>query len=74
LFIYLDESGDLIEGFDSKDLVRCWTWIYLSQLLGEDLTKDRHYAINPDGSEYDDDVGDPAEVGGTELIPELFNH
>lgn len=64
----IDAMRDLIEGFDSKDLVRCWTWIYLSQLLGEDLTKDRHYAINPDGSEYDDDVGGPAEVGGTDGI------
>jgi TPR repeat protein len=64
------ESGDtdamrqLIEFYDKGDLVRCWTWIYLAQLLGSDLTQDSHYAINEDGSDYDDDVGGPAFVGG----------
>lgn len=28
------------------------------------ITKDSHYAINEDGSEYDDDVGGPAYVAG----------
>lgn len=59
---------ELIEGFDSKDLVRCWTWIYFSQLIGEDLTKDRHYAIHENGSSYDDDVGGPMYVDGTDGI------
>jgi hypothetical protein len=59
---------ELIEGFDSKDLTRCWTWVYLSQLLEKDLTSDRYYAINPDGSEYDDDIGGPMEVGGTDGV------
>jgi TPR repeat protein len=64
------ESGDtdamrqLIEVYDKGDLVRCWTWIYLAQLLGSDLAQDSHYAINEDGSDYDDDVGGPAFVGG----------
>lgn len=58
----------LIEDFDSKDLARCWTWVYLSQLLGEDLTKDRHYAIHENGSSYDDDVGGPMFIDGTDGI------
>lgn len=55
---------ELIENHEKADLLRCWTWVYLSQLLGEDLTQDRHYAINEDGSDYDDDVGGAAYVGG----------
>lgn len=68
------ESGDtdamlqLIEEHDQDDLLRCWTWVYLSQLFGTDLTKDAHYAINEDGSEYDDDVGGPAYVAGRDGI------
>lgn len=70
------EAGDtyamreLIESYDQHDLLRCWTWVHLSRLLNHDLTQSRHHAINPDGSEYDDDVGGPAEVageGGVEL-------
>lgn len=68
------ESGDtdamlhLIEEHDQGDLARCWTWVYLSRLVGTDLTKDAHYAINEDGSEYDDDVGGPAYVAGRDGI------
>ncbi|MGY0556697.1 hypothetical protein [Lysobacter sp. A421] len=68
------ESGDtdamlqLIEEHDQGDLLRCWTWAYLSQLVGRDLTRDAHYAINEDGSEYDDDVGGPAYVAGRDGI------
>lgn len=64
------ESGDteamlqLIEEYDHGDLQRCWTWAYLSRLVGTDLTQDAHYAINEDGSDYDDDVGGPAYVAG----------
>jgi len=54
----------LIENYDKKDLVRCWTWIYLSQLLGNDLSQDRYFAINEDGSNYDDDLGGPVYAGG----------
>jgi len=62
------ESGDiyamrrLIEEYDQNDLVRCWTWMYLSQLLETDLSKDDNQAINEDGSSYDDDVGGPMFV------------
>jgi hypothetical protein len=64
------EAGDieavreLIENYDKKDLVRCWTWVYLSQLLGNDLTQDRYFAINEDGSNYDDDIGGPVYAAG----------
>jgi len=63
-----DAMRDLIEGFDSKDLVRCWTWVYLSQLLGDDLTNDHHFAIHENGSSYDDDIGGPMYVDGTDGI------
>ena len=62
----------LIEEYDHGDPLQCWTWVYLAELVGKDLTKDEHYAINEDGSSYDDDVGGPAYVGGqegVELIP-----
>ena len=64
------ESGDtdamlqLIEKHDQGDLQQCWTWVFLSQLVGTDLTRDAHYAINENGSDYDDDVGGPAFVAG----------
>lgn len=72
------EAGDteamrqLINDYDYGDLRRCWTWIYLAELVGIDLTKDEHYAINKDGFPYDDDVGGNAFVGGRggiDLIP-----
>lgn len=68
------ESGDinamreLIEDYDADDLQRCWTWIYLADLHGTDLTKDDHYAINEDGSRYDWDVGGNAFVAGEDGI------
>lgn len=68
------EAGDihsmrrLIEEFDQTDLQRCWTWLYLAQLLETDLTKDNHYAIHEDGSNYDDDVGGPIYVDGQDGI------
>jgi hypothetical protein len=64
----IEAMRELVESYDSKDLTLCWTWVYLSRLLGEDFTKDRHYAINPDGSDYDDDVGGLVEVGGRDGI------
>lgn len=45
-----------------------WVWMHLSRLLGQDLSQDRHVAINEDGSAYDDDVGGPAYVGGDDGI------
>ncbi len=64
----IEAMRELIEGFDSKDLTRCWTWIYLSQLLGKDLTQDRYHAFHENGSSYDDDVGGPIYVDGTDGI------
>lgn len=72
------ESGDisamrdLMGSYDKKDPLRSWTWIYLSRMLGRDLTQDRYYAIHENGSSYDDDVGGPLfTVGedGVELPP-----
>lgn len=68
------EGGDtdamlqLIEEHDKGDLLRCWTWVYLSQLVGTDLTQNAHYAINEDGSDYDDDIGGPAFVAGRDGV------
>lgn len=68
------ESGDtramlrLIEEHDQGDLARSWTWVYLSRLVGTDLSKDDHYAINEDGSEYDDDVGGPVYAAGRDGV------
>lgn len=64
---------ELIIYFEKHDLTRCWTWIYLSKLLGCDLTKDRYFAMHEDGSAYDDDVGGHIELGGEGGIslPEL---
>jgi hypothetical protein len=68
------EAGDtetmrrLIEEFDQDDLQRCWSWVYLAQLLDTDLTRDDYHAIHEDGSHYDDDVGGPMYVGGRDGI------
>ncbi len=65
------ESGNtdamltLIEEYDHSDLQRSWQWVYLSKLVGTDLTEDAYYAIGEDGSDYDDDVGGPAYVAGS---------
>ena len=62
----------LIECYDKIDLERCWTWIYLAQLLGTDLTKDDMRAYHDGGpqadQEYDDDFGGAAYVSGREAI------
>ena len=47
---------------------QAWVWMYLSRLLGRDLSQDRFEAINEDGTLYDDDIGGPAYVGGDEGI------
>ena len=47
---------------------RAWVWMHLSIMLGQDLSQDRHEAINEDGSPYDDDIGGPAYVGGFDGI------
>jgi hypothetical protein len=59
-----DAMVQLIEEHDQDDPIRSWTWVHLSRLLGTDITRNDHYAINEDGCEYDDDVGGPVYVGG----------
>lgn len=72
------KSGDvqamlrLIEDYDHDNSLQCWTWVYLSQLVGTDLLADDYRAIHEDGSDYDDDVGGPLFVdgrGGVQLEP-----
>lgn len=58
----------LIEDYDHRDPVACWTWHHLALKLGEDLTVDRHVAINEDGSLWDDDIGGSAYVGGEDGV------
>jgi TPR repeat protein len=69
----IEAMRQLIEEYEHEGMQHCWTWFYLAQLLGTDLSKDQHYAINEDGSEYDDDVGGPAFVGGEDglTLPNL---
>ena len=68
------EAGDteamrqLIEEYDQRDLLRCWTWVYFAKLMDVDLTMDEHYAISEDGSPYDDDVGGTVYVGGRDGV------
>jgi TPR repeat protein len=68
------EAGDteamrqLIEDYDHGDLQRCWTWVYLAELVGADLMSDEYYAINEDGSPYDDEVGGPAFADGRDGV------
>ena len=58
---------ELIEDFEESD-EQAWVWMHLSRLLGQDLSIGRHVAINEDGSEWDDDIGGPAYVGGDDGI------
>lgn len=63
---------ELIEGYDRLNLQQCWTWFYLAELLGTDLSADEYEAIHENGSRYDDDVGGAMFVdgrGGVELEP-----
>lgn len=48
---------ELIESHHQQDPFKAWTWFYLAQLMGTDLTEDNYRAIQEDGSGYDDDVG-----------------
>lgn len=48
---------------------QAWVWMYLSRLLGHDLSKDRFEAINEDSTPFDDDVGGPAyPVGDSGIV------
>jgi hypothetical protein len=63
---------ELIEGYDRLNLRQCWTWFYLAELLGADLSADEYEAIHENGSRYDDDVGGGMFIdgrGGIELEP-----
>lgn len=64
----IDAMRELIEIHEKDDPIRCWTWIYLSKLLGEDLTQDRYVAIHENGSMYVDDVGGPVFTDGDDGI------
>lgn len=55
---------NLIEQHDHADPLKCWTWFYLAQLHGTDLTRDNYRAIHDNGDEYDDDVGGNMFVDG----------
>jgi hypothetical protein len=63
-----DAMLQLIEQYDHSDLQRSWQWAYLSKLVGTDLTQNAYYAINEDGSDYDDDVGGPAYAAGRDGV------
>ena len=64
----IDAMRSLIEDHSQNDLHECWKWMYLSRLLDADLSQSDHYAINEDGSDYDDEVGGPAFVAGIDGI------
>lgn len=67
-----DAMRQLIDEYDYDNLQQCWTWVYLAELLGRDLTKDEYVAIHEDGSPYDDDVGGAVFADGrdgVELAP-----
>lgn len=63
---------DLIEQHDRADPLKCWTWFYLAQLHGTDLTKDNYRAFHDNGDAYDDDVGGPMFADGEDgvILPE----
>lgn len=54
----------LIEEFDRDNLLQCWTWFHLAELLGTNLAQDNYYGMNENGSLYDDDVGGPVYAAG----------
>ncbi|MFZ5655806.1 MAG: hypothetical protein ACOY37_01875 [Pseudomonadota bacterium] len=63
----VDAMRELIAEPDTP-LEEAWMWMHLSRLVGHDLSRDRHVAINEDGSLYDFDVGGPAYGGGEDGI------
>lgn len=58
----------LIEQYDKPNLYQSWVWLLLAQLLGTDLTQDDFRAINEYGEAYDDDIGGPMFIDGSEGI------
>jgi hypothetical protein len=63
-----DAMLELIETYESDDLVSCWKWVYLARHFDVDLMADDYVAINEDGSAYDDDVGGPAFADGRDGV------
>lgn len=64
----IEAMRELIEGYDRSNLQQCWTWFYLAELLGVDLSADEYEAIHENGSSYDDDVGGPMFVDGRDGV------
>lgn len=67
----VDAMRELILGHD-ESLERAWVWMYLSRLIGHDLSRDHYELVHENGDPYDDDVGGPGiPVGddGIELEP-----
>ncbi|MNM88754.1 hypothetical protein D3C81_1009770 [compost metagenome] len=62
----------LIEEYDPDNTKRNWVWIYLSELLGNDLRESDMRAYHDGGlyanEEYDDDQGGPMYVAGHEGV------
>lgn len=65
---HIESMRELIEAYDTSDLLKCWTWIYLAKRYGIDLTQDDYQAIHEDGSDYDDDQGGAMFADGTDGI------
>ena len=59
----IDAMHELIRDHD-EPAEQAWVWMYLSRMLGQDLSQDRFKAINEDGTPYEDDVGGPAYPSG----------
>jgi hypothetical protein len=71
---YLDVILTLAQrAVDKGDPKKAWTWIYLSQLHGVDLTESSlaayHDGGEQDGQFYDSDFGGPLFVAGEEAFP-----
>lgn len=62
----IDVIERLVEMTSESAPLECWTWYELGKLHGTDLAEDNFRAVHEDGSDYDDDVGGPIELGGTE--------
>ncbi|MDW5444851.1 hypothetical protein [Polaromonas sp. SM01] len=54
---HIGAMRELIQNAHRNDSLKSWTWFYLAQLHGIDLTRDNYHAIHEDGSSYDDDLG-----------------
>lgn len=63
----LDLMRELLEN-ETGTLGERWVWVYVGELMGEDLLAAAHFAIHEDGSAYDDDVGGAMYVTGDDAI------